>query len=120
MEEEIFGSKKVYTGEKIQLDFYEIDIKNVFRILRNVSKLNFAIDKNVDGKVTPQIMIEAKVVEVTKNFSQELGIGLNVSNASSVTSGFVKEFDVSVNHPVVSPSHSVDFSFFRLFISFNQ
>jgi type IV pilus assembly protein PilQ len=41
-----------YTGEKIALDFYETDIKNVFRILRDVSGLNFAIDKNVTGKVT--------------------------------------------------------------------
>ncbi len=52
MEEEIFGKKKQYTGEKIKLDFYETDIKNVFRILRSVGKLNFAIDKDVEGKVT--------------------------------------------------------------------
>ena len=41
-----------YTGEKIALDFYETDIKNVFRILREVSGKNFAIDKDVSGKVT--------------------------------------------------------------------
>ncbi len=41
-----------YTGEKIALDFYETDIKNVFRILRDVSGKNFAIDKDVTGKVT--------------------------------------------------------------------
>ncbi len=52
MAEKIFGVKKQYTGEKIKLDFYETDIKNVFRILRSVGKLNFAIDKNVEGKVT--------------------------------------------------------------------
>ena len=44
--------KKHYTGEKIALDFYETDIKNVFRILRDVSGKNFAIDKDVTGKVT--------------------------------------------------------------------
>ena len=42
----------IYTGEKIALDFYETDIKNVFRILREVSKKNFAIDRGVSGKVT--------------------------------------------------------------------
>ena len=47
-----FGSQKKYTGEKIKLDFYETDIKNVFRILRSVGKLNFAIDRDVQGKVT--------------------------------------------------------------------
>ncbi len=44
--------KKKYTGEKIALDFYDTDIKNVFRILREISGKNFAIDKDVTGKVT--------------------------------------------------------------------
>ncbi len=51
-DESIFGSQKKYSGEKIKLDFYETDIKNVFRILRSVGKLNFAIDRDVQGKVT--------------------------------------------------------------------
>ncbi|RZB30228.1 MAG: type IV pilus assembly protein PilQ [Desulfobacteraceae bacterium Eth-SRB1] len=41
-----------YTGEKIALDFYDTDIKNVFLILREVSGKNFAIDKDVTGRVT--------------------------------------------------------------------
>ncbi|MCP4106723.1 MAG: type IV pilus secretin PilQ [Desulfobacteraceae bacterium] len=41
-----------YTGEKIALDFFDTDIKNVFRILREVSGKNFAVDKDVGGKVT--------------------------------------------------------------------
>jgi type IV pilus assembly protein PilQ len=45
------GPKK-YTGEKIALDFFETDIKNVFRILREISGKNFAIDKDVSGRVT--------------------------------------------------------------------
>jgi type IV pilus assembly protein PilQ len=43
---------KQYKGEKIALDFYKTDIKNVFRILREVSGKNFAIDDDVNGKVT--------------------------------------------------------------------
>ena len=43
---------KQYTGEKIALDFFRTDIKNVFRILREVSGKNFAIDDDVSGKVT--------------------------------------------------------------------
>lgn len=43
---------KTYRGEKIALDFYDTDIKNVFRILQEISGKNFAIDKNVTGKVT--------------------------------------------------------------------
>ncbi len=41
-----------YSGEKIKLDFYETDIKNVFRILSSISGKNFAIDKDVTGQVT--------------------------------------------------------------------
>jgi len=41
-----------FKGEKISLNFYETDIKNVFRILMDVSGKNFAIDKNVSGQVT--------------------------------------------------------------------
>jgi len=232
-----------YTGEKIKLDFYETDIKNVFRILRSVSGLNFAIDKDVQGKVTmtlenpvpwdqvldlvlkmnglgkkdegnviriatvatlqnerkilqdaiiarkksieqkksfeplvtryipinysdanadirphiepvltkdrgnmsvdqrtnmiiltdtqakidqaleiidrldtvtPQIMIEAKVVEVTKEFARSMGVSWNLSNAESIVSTFVDDFAVSVNDPTGS-GLSGDFSFFRLF-----
>ncbi|MFO7964935.1 MAG: hypothetical protein R6U50_13510, partial [Desulfobacterales bacterium] len=44
--------KKTYNGEKIALDFYETDIKNVFRILREISGKNFIIDDDVNGKVT--------------------------------------------------------------------
>ncbi|GAB6146349.1 hypothetical protein JCM12294_37890 [Desulfocicer niacini] len=46
------GEEPVYTGEKISLDFYETDIKNVFRILRTISGENFAVDKDVSGNVT--------------------------------------------------------------------
>lgn len=46
------GTSRNYTGEKIAVDFFETDIKNVFRIIRAVSGENFAIDKDVTGQVT--------------------------------------------------------------------
>jgi type IV pilus assembly protein PilQ len=49
---ETVGPDKRYTGEKIALDFFETDIRNVFRILREVSGKNFAIDRDVTGTVT--------------------------------------------------------------------
>jgi type IV pilus assembly protein PilQ len=52
MVSESFAGDKAFTGEKIALDFYDTDIKNVFRILQEISGKNFAIDKNVSGKVT--------------------------------------------------------------------
>lgn len=46
------GQTQKFTGEKIALDFFDTDIRNVFRILQEVSGKNFAIDKDVTGKVT--------------------------------------------------------------------
>ncbi|MDY6904014.1 MAG: type IV pilus secretin PilQ [Thermodesulfobacteriota bacterium] len=46
------GKKPKYTGEPIALDFYKTDIRNVIRILKDVSGKNFAIDKDVEGSVT--------------------------------------------------------------------
>ncbi|HCY85478.1 MAG TPA: type IV pilus secretin PilQ [Desulfobacteraceae bacterium] len=232
----------VYTGEKIKLDFYDTDIKNVFRILRSVSGKNFAVDSDVQGKVTlsleepvpwdqvldlvlkmnglgkkvegnviriattdsltreeqtrqevlaaakkaaeqqvaleplqteyipinysdatadilpqvsliitpdrgrvsvdsrtntiiitdtqkkidqahdlifrldqvtPQIMIEARVVEVTKEFSRSFGLDWNLSNASGNTSGYIDDFNVSINEATTGIAG--DFTFFRLF-----
>jgi len=243
LEEMIFGKQKKYTGEKIKLDFYETDIKNVFRILRSVGKLNFAIDKNVEGKVTltledpvpwdqvldlvlkmnnlgmkkegnviriatlntikkeekllqetiaarkksleqkksfepliteyipinysdaeadikphidqiltkgrgkitvdkrtnmiiitdiqtkidqaqeiifrldkvtPQIMIEAKVVEVSKNFSRELGLGLSFQETQTPHVGYDEDFTIALNHPVAAPVNAGSFNFYRI------
>ncbi|MFO7885860.1 MAG: type IV pilus secretin PilQ [Desulfobacteraceae bacterium] len=49
---DLSGQEKRYTGEKIRLDFFETDIKNVFRILQSVSGKNFAVDRDVTGNVT--------------------------------------------------------------------
>jgi type IV pilus assembly protein PilQ len=49
---DLLGEKEEYTGQKIALDFFETNIKNVFRILQQVSGKNFAIDPNVSGTVT--------------------------------------------------------------------
>ena len=45
-------TKKKYVGEKIAVDFFRTNIKNVFRIIREISRENFAIDKDVSGEVT--------------------------------------------------------------------
>ena len=243
LEEEIYGPPKKFTGEKIKLDFYETDIKNVFRILRSVGGLNFAIDKDVEGKVTlaledpvpwdqvldlvlkmnnlgqkkegnviriatldtlrkeekfvqdaiaekkktlddkesfeplvteyipinysdaemdikphidqiltkdrgrisvdkrtnmiivtdiqpkidqaretiyrldrvtPQIMIEAKVVEVSKAFSRELGLGLGFAKTQSAWTGRDRDFSVALNFPAAAPVNTGSFNFYNI------
>ncbi|HEC99947.1 MAG TPA: type IV pilus secretin family protein [Proteobacteria bacterium] len=47
-----FGPDKVYTGQKMSLDFQNADIHNVLRLLAEVSKLNIVAGDDVTGKVT--------------------------------------------------------------------
>ncbi len=243
-ERDSFLRQKEYTGEKIKLDFFETDIKNVFRILRSVGGKNFAIDKDVKGKVTltledpvpwdqvldlvlkmnslgqkqegnviriatldrlkkeeqliqeaiaarkktiaasktleplvteyipinysdakadilphiekiltdkrgkisvdvrtnmviitdvqdkvdqakeiiyrldkvtPQIMIEARVVEVTKDFTRELGLGLSINRTTTPHTGPSQDFSVALNSPASNPITDMAFNFYRLF-----
>ncbi len=41
-----------YNKERISIDFYKIDIHNVFRLFREVSGLNILVDEAVSGTVT--------------------------------------------------------------------
>ncbi|MCD4677656.1 MAG: type IV pilus secretin PilQ, partial [Desulfobacula sp.] len=65
-------------------------------------------------KVTPQIMIEAKVVEVTQNFSQELGLGLTLTENQTASTGRARDFSVALNHPIASPVNAGSFNFYRI------
>ncbi|MBW2171748.1 MAG: type IV pilus secretin PilQ [Deltaproteobacteria bacterium] len=46
------GTGEVYTGQRISLDFQDADIRNVFRILNEISGKNFIIGSDVQGRVT--------------------------------------------------------------------
>ncbi len=46
------GSKPVYTGEPISLNLKDVDLKDFFRLIHEISGLNIIIDPNVSGSVT--------------------------------------------------------------------
>lgn len=46
------NTEKKYTGQKISLDFKDADIKNVFRLLAEVSGKNFVVTDEVNRRVT--------------------------------------------------------------------
>ncbi len=48
--------EKSYTGQKLSLDFKDADIKNVFRLLAEVSGLNIVVTNDVNRKVTLRLM----------------------------------------------------------------
>lgn len=51
-EEAVEEEKKVYTGQKISLDFKDADIRNIIRLIADISGLNIVVSENVKGKVT--------------------------------------------------------------------
>ncbi|MEJ2136333.1 MAG: AMIN domain-containing protein [Desulfofustis sp.] len=41
-----------YSGERISVDFYKIDLHNVFRLFREISGMNIIVDQAVSGTLT--------------------------------------------------------------------
>jgi len=72
---------KVYSGQKISLDFQDADIHNIFRILHEVSGKNFVIGDDVKGRVT------LKLVNVP--WDQVLDLILNMNKLETVIQGNV-------------------------------
>ena len=54
--DDLLSTDKKYTGQKISLDFKDADIKNVFRLLAEVSGLNIIITPDVNRKVTVRLV----------------------------------------------------------------
>ena len=54
--EERASIEKKYTGQKISLDFKDADIKNVFRLLAEVSGLNIIVTADVNRRVTLRLL----------------------------------------------------------------
>ena len=54
--DEFASSEKQYSGQKISLDFKDADIKNVFRLLAEVSGLNIVVTADVNRRVTLRLV----------------------------------------------------------------
>ena len=54
--EEGLAEGKKYTGQKLSLDFKDADIKNVFRLLAEISGLNIVVTADVNRRVTLRLV----------------------------------------------------------------
>ena len=54
--DDLLSTDKKYTSQKISLDFKDADIKNVFRLLAEVSGLNIIVTTDVNRKVTVRLV----------------------------------------------------------------
>ncbi len=64
-------------------------------------------------KVTPQVIIEARIVEVSTDFSREIGTQWNASRVDTSSAFGNWDYNVAMNHPVTASS-GVSFSFDEL------
>jgi type IV pilus assembly protein PilQ len=74
-------ARKKYTGMRISLEFKEADIRDVFRLIAEVSKLNIIVTDDVKGTVT----VRMKNVP----WDQALDVILNTNNLGMVRVGNV-------------------------------
>jgi type IV pilus assembly protein PilQ len=63
--------QKLYTGQKLSFDFKDADIKNIFRLLAEVSGLNIIVTNDVNRRVT------LRLVEVPWDQAMDLLISTN-------------------------------------------
>jgi type IV pilus assembly protein PilQ len=81
---------KVYTGQKISLDFQDADIRHVFRILHEISGKNFVIGDDVKGRVTlkldnvPWDQVLDLVLSMNKLGSAEEGNVVRIARLSTL------------------------------------
>src|SRR3990172_4239135 len=69
--EQPFAEAKKYTGQKLSFDFKDADIKNIFRLLAEVSGLNIVVTADVNRRVT------LRLVEVPWDQAMDLLIDTN-------------------------------------------
>ncbi|MDR2352023.1 MAG: secretin and TonB N-terminal domain-containing protein, partial [Deltaproteobacteria bacterium] len=83
------GHEKVYTGERISLDFQNADIHNILRLIGEVSGKNVVVSDAVSGKVTLKLR--------NVPWDQALDIVLESKNLESETVGNVLRIDTKEN-----------------------
>jgi type IV pilus assembly protein PilQ len=83
---------KVYTGQKISLDFKDADIKNVFRLLAEVSGLNIVVTDEVRKRVTVRLVdvpwdqAMDLIVDTNGLGKEQIGNIVRISSASQLKS----------------------------------
>jgi len=85
------ASDKQYTGQKVSLEFKDADIKNVFRLLGEVSAKNILVTDDVNKKVTVRL-IEVPwdqaldlIVDTNGLAKEETGNVIRISTAARLT-----------------------------------
>jgi type IV pilus assembly protein PilQ len=110
------STEKTYTGQKISLDFKDADIKNVFRLLAEVSGFNIVVTSDVNRRVTLRLVEvpwdQAMDLIVTTNGLEKEQIGnvVRISTAEALKGERDKLIASKESREKLDPMHTVYFT----------
>ena len=108
--------EKTYTGQKISLDFKDADIKNVFRLLAEVSGFNIVVTSDVNRRVTLRLVEvpwdQAMDLIITTNGLEKEQIGnvVRISTAEALKGERDKLIASKESREKLDPMHTVYFT----------
>ena len=107
---------KTYTGQKLSLDFKDADIKNVFRLLAEVSGLNIVVTNDVNRKVTlrlvdvPWDQALDLLIDTNGLGKEQLGNVVRISTAGQLKSERDALWAAKKSEENLEPLHTVYFN----------
>lgn len=110
-----FG-EKAYSGQRISLDFKDADIKNVFRLLAEVSGFNIVVTSDVNRRITLRLVEvpwdQAMDLIITTNGLEKEQIGnvVRISTAEALKGERDKLIASKESREKLDPMHTVYFT----------
>ena len=107
---------KIYSGQKISLDFKDADIKNVFRLLAEVSGFNIVVTSDVNRRITLRLIEvpwdQAMDLIITTNGLEKEQIGnvVRISTAEALKGERDKLIASKESREKLDPMHTVYFT----------
>jgi type IV pilus assembly protein PilQ len=101
--------QKQYTGQRITLDFHDIDVRNLLRLLADVSKKNMVVADDVQGKITVALRNvpwdqALDIVLQSKGLGkQEVGNVIRVAKYEVIAKEEAAKLDAAKNRQILLP-----------------
>ncbi|HTP52601.1 MAG TPA: type IV pilus secretin PilQ [Anaeromyxobacteraceae bacterium] len=102
-------AQKQYTGQRITLDFHDIDVRNLLRLLAEVSKKNIVVADDVSGKITVSLRNvpwdqALDIVLTSKGLGkQEVGNVIRIAKYEVIAKEEAAKLEAAKNRQVLQP-----------------
>jgi len=101
--------QKQFTGQRITLDFHDIDVRNLLRLLADVSKKNIVVADDVQGKITVALRNvpwdqALDIVLVSKGLGkQEVGNVIRIAKYDVIAKEEAAKLEAAKNRQILLP-----------------